>query len=49
MGPYVGGAVLTALQAQLSGMTGSIQVAYAVPLLCFLVVAGYAPFVPTAP
>ncbi|HMB90996.1 MAG TPA: L-fucose:H+ symporter permease [Rhodothermales bacterium] len=42
----LGGAVLTALQAQLSDMTGSIQVAYAVPLLCFLVVAGYAAFVP---
>ncbi len=35
----LGGAVLTALQGQVSDMTGSIRIAYAVPLACFLVTA----------
>ena len=37
----VGGAVLTALQGQISDMTGSIKIAFTVPLLCFIIVAIY--------
>ncbi len=37
----LGGAVLTALQGQVSDMTGSIRIAYAVPLACFLVTAWF--------
>jgi len=38
----VGGAVITALQGQVSDLTGSIQLAYFVPLACFLYIAFYA-------
>ena len=41
----LGGAVITAIQAQLSDMTGSINLAYSVPLICFLVIAYYSAFV----
>lgn len=37
----VGGAVLTAVQGQLSDMTGSINMAFLVPLCCFIIVAIY--------
>jgi len=37
----LGGAVLTSLQGQLSDLSGSIRLAYIVPLLCFIVVAIY--------
>lgn len=37
----LGGAVLTSVQGQVSDLTGSINLAYAVPLLCFIVVAMY--------
>ena len=35
----LGGAVLTAVQGQVSDTTGSIKIAYSVPLFCFLVTA----------
>ncbi len=41
----LGGAVITAIQAQISDMTGSINLAYSVPLICFLVIAYYSAFV----
>lgn len=41
----LGGAVLTAIQGQVSDMTGSIHWSYLVPLGCFAVVAYYAIFV----
>lgn len=34
----LGGAVLTAIQGQVSDMTGSISMAYVVPFLCFIIV-----------
>ncbi|MCH8233052.1 MAG: L-fucose:H+ symporter permease [Bacteroidetes bacterium] len=34
----LGGAVLTAIQGQVSDMTGSISMAYVVPFLCFVIV-----------
>lgn len=37
----VGGAVLTSVQGQISDMTGSINMAFLVPLCCFIVVAIY--------
>lgn len=37
----IGGAAFPALQGLLSDATGSIQVAYFVPLFCFVVTAGY--------
>jgi MFS transporter, FHS family, L-fucose permease len=37
----LGGAVLTALQGQVSDMTGSINISYLVPMLCFVVIAFY--------
>ena len=37
----LGGAVLTAVQGQVSDATGSINLAYSVPLVCFLVIAFY--------
>lgn len=37
----LGGAVITSIQGQVSDMTGSIHLAYLVPLFCFLVVAVY--------
>jgi FHS family L-fucose permease-like MFS transporter len=38
----VGGAVITALQGQVSDLTGSIHLAYFVPLACFVYIAFYA-------
>lgn len=38
----LGGAVLTATQGQVSDLTGSINIAYSVPLICFLIIAYYA-------
>lgn len=37
----LGGAVLTSVQGQISDLTGNIRLAFAVPLLCFVVVAVY--------
>ncbi|MDF9799903.1 FHS family L-fucose permease-like MFS transporter [Catalinimonas alkaloidigena] len=37
----LGGAVITSVQGQVSDITGSIHLAYLVPLFCFLVVAVY--------
>jgi FHS family L-fucose permease-like MFS transporter len=37
----LGGAVLTAVQGWISDMSGSINCAYIVPLICFVVVAAY--------
>lgn len=41
----LGGAVLTAIQGQVSDMTGSIHLSYIVPLGCFMIIAWYALFV----
>ena len=38
----LGGAVLTAIQGQISDLTGSIQTAFIVPFICFVVVVVYA-------
>jgi len=38
----LGGAVLTALQGQVSDMTGNINFAYIIPFICFIVIAYYA-------
>ena len=38
----VGGAVITAIQGQVSDLTGSIHLAYFVPLACFVYIAFYA-------
>ncbi len=38
----VGGAIITAIQGQVSDLTGSIQLAYFVPLACFVYIAFYA-------
>jgi MFS transporter, FHS family, L-fucose permease len=40
----LGGAVLTALQGQISDITGSIKMAYLVPLFCFVLIAVYGYF-----
>lgn len=45
----LGGAVLTYLQALVSDATGSINIAYVVPLVCFALIAYYAAFVRHAP
>lgn len=45
----LGGAVLTYLQALVSDATGSISIAYVVPLICFAIIAYYAAFVRHAP
>lgn len=37
----LGGAVLTSVQGQVSDLTGSIKLSFAVPLVCFIVVAFY--------
>ena len=37
----LGGAVITGIQGQISDLTGSIHIAYIVPLLCFGIVAYY--------
>ena len=41
----VGGAVITALQGRVSDLTGSINLAYSVPLLCFMIIAFYGGFI----
>lgn len=41
----LGGAVLTAIQGQVSDMTGSIKTAYLVPFACFVLIAYYGRFV----
>jgi FHS family L-fucose permease-like MFS transporter len=38
----LGGAILTAIQGQVSDLTGSINLAYSVPLICFIIIAYYA-------
>jgi FHS family L-fucose permease-like MFS transporter len=40
----LGGAVLTSVQGQVSDLTGSINIAYFVPFLCFLFITFYAYF-----
>ncbi len=40
----LGGAVLTSLQGQVSDLTGSIKLAYLVPLFCFVLIAIYGYF-----
>jgi FHS family L-fucose permease-like MFS transporter len=37
----LGGAILTAIQGQVSELIGSINLAYFVPLVCFIVIAYY--------
>jgi len=37
----LGGAVLTSVQGQVSDLSGSIQIAYLVPFVCFAVIAFY--------
>ena len=37
----LGGAVLTAIQGQVSDLSGSIKVSYVVPMICFLIVLFY--------
>jgi FHS family L-fucose permease-like MFS transporter len=37
----LGGAILTAVQGQVSDLTGSINLAYFVPLFCFVIIAYY--------
>jgi MFS transporter, FHS family, L-fucose permease len=37
----LGGAVITAIQGQVSDHTGSIKLAFIVPLVCFIVIAAY--------
>jgi MFS transporter, FHS family, L-fucose permease len=37
----LGGAVLTAIQGQVSDITGSIKLAFLVPLICFVLIAAY--------
>lgn len=40
----LGGAVLTAIQGQVSDLTGSVKLAYIVPFTCFLIIAFYGYF-----
>jgi FHS family L-fucose permease-like MFS transporter len=37
----LGGAVITAIQGRVSDLTGSINIAYSVPFVCFLIIAIY--------
>jgi len=37
----LGGALLTAIQGKVSDITGSINLAYLVPLVCFIFIAYY--------
>jgi MFS transporter, FHS family, L-fucose permease len=37
----LGGAVLTAIQGQVSDLSGSIKIAFVVPLICFVIIAAY--------
>jgi FHS family L-fucose permease-like MFS transporter len=41
----LGGALITAVQAQVSDMTGSINLSYIMPLICFIMIVYYAAFV----
>jgi FHS family L-fucose permease-like MFS transporter len=41
----LGGAVLTALQGQISDLSGSIKISYFIPMICFLVVLYFSLFV----
>ncbi len=41
----LGGAVITAIQGRVSDLTGSINIAYSVPLVCFLIIAFYGGFI----
>jgi MFS transporter, FHS family, L-fucose permease len=41
----LGGAVLTAIQGQVSDLTGSIKISYFVPVICFLVVFYFSLFI----
>lgn len=41
----LGGAVITAIQGKVSDLTGSINIAYSVPLVCFLIIAFYGGFI----
>lgn len=41
----LGGAVLTALQGQVSDLTGSIHYAYFVPMACFIIIARFGIFI----
>lgn len=45
----LGGALLTALQGKVSDMTGSIHLAYIIPLICFVIIAIYAALVKHEP
>ena len=38
----LGGSVITAIQDQVSDLTGSINIAYSISLVCFLFIAYYA-------
>jgi FHS family L-fucose permease-like MFS transporter len=38
----LGGAVMTAIQGQVSDFTGSVNLSYIVPLGCFVIIAFYA-------
>jgi MFS transporter, FHS family, L-fucose permease len=40
----LGGAVLTAIQGQVSDLTGSVKLAYLVPMFCFVLIAIYGYF-----
>jgi FHS family L-fucose permease-like MFS transporter len=41
----LGGAVITATQGKVSDLSGSINIAYSVPLVCFLIIAFYGGFI----
>jgi FHS family L-fucose permease-like MFS transporter len=41
----VGGAVITAIQGKVSDLSGSINIAYSIPLVCFLIIAFYGGFI----
>jgi FHS family L-fucose permease-like MFS transporter len=41
----LGGAVITAIQGRISDLSGSINMAYSVPLVCFLIIAFYGGFI----
>jgi len=41
----LGGAVITAIQGRVSDLSGSINIAYSVPLVCFLIIAFYGGFI----
>jgi FHS family L-fucose permease-like MFS transporter len=41
----LGGAVVTAVQGQVSDLSGSIHLSYCIPLGCFVIIAAYAALV----